>query len=432
MPRRRAKQAQWVREPGGSRRGELVTKRKALQRVVWSRWLQPEAPQADMPARELPQYRRLLVAILNSAGDGVLGLDRQGHTVFMNPAARRMLGYTSAQIIGKILHPMIHHTHRDGSPYPQEQCPNLRSLHGGTVERVSDDVFWRRDGSSFPVEYTSAPIRHRGTIVGIVVTFRDISEHVEAERLRDAQVELLQETSRVKDQFLAMLSHELRTPLNAVMGYANLLEDELATGTVEACRGYLHQLLAAAGTLEILFDHLLEMSRIQGRKLILAPRPVSLQELVAPAVASLADRAELKHQVIQVAVPCELLPVMVDDERIAEVIECLLDNAIKFSPEGGRIVLTARQEGDHARFEVTDHGPGIPLEEQDQLFRPFVQLDMSNTRHAGGMGLGLALSKALVEAHGGQIGVTSTPGSGATFYFTVPTYKAAGSHPGCS
>lgn len=395
-----------------------MSKRKHRSPVAtWSCWLPGNEP---APSNGQNDCRQLFEAILNSAGDAIFGLDVEGRCVFANPAAERMLGYRADELLGRPQHALIHHTRSDGSAYPDDQCPNLLSLRDGLAHRVGGEVFWRKDGTSFPVDYVSAPLRQHGAVVGTVITFRDISEHLEAERLRAATLETLQEVDQIKDRFLSTLAHELRTPIDVIVGYVTLLDDELANRLSGEEQEHLQGALRASRALELLVDHLLDMSRIQGRKLILAPRPVGLADVIGPVVEQLATLAQVKHQRILVDVPPDLPVIVADDQRIAEVVECLLENAIKFAPEGGTIELRAQPEDTRLRFELTDHGPGIAREDQAKLFRPFVQLDMSNTRPAGGMGLGLALSKALIEAHGGLIGVESALGRGSTFWFTLP------------
>jgi len=139
----------------------------------------------------------LLKLILGSAGEGIYGLDCDGMTTFVNPAANRLLGFEADELIGRSMHAVLHHTHADGSPYPREECPIYAAFVDGEVHRVTDEVFWRRDGTSFPVEYTSTPIHHDGELAGAVVVFWDVSRRKEAE---DGLRRALQEVETLKDR----------------------------------------------------------------------------------------------------------------------------------------------------------------------------------------------------------------------------------------
>ena len=164
-------------------------------------------------------------ALLNSAGDGIYGIDRYGITTFANPAAALLTGYDVEAMVGRSRHDAFHHTRPDGTAYSPYDCPVSASLEDGTVHRCDTDVYWRKDGSSFPVEYTSTPIFEAGAVVGAVVVFKDISERRELERARD--------------DFVASITHELRTPLTSIRGYLELIADEASAGLSDEHRRFL-------------------------------------------------------------------------------------------------------------------------------------------------------------------------------------------------
>lgn len=235
----------------------------------------------------------------------------------------------------------------------------------------------------------------------------------------------LKQADKLKDQFLSILSHELRTPLNAIMGFGSILDDEIPGRLSDSQHDYLRKMVDGAETLLSLINDLLDMSRIQAGRFSLDPRWIDFPDIVTDVVANLAPLAEQKHHLLRSEVSSDLPPLWADEQRIIQVLTNLIHNAIKFTPVGGTITVRAGFEGAHLWCEVEDDGAGIAASDLIRLFRPFSQVDGSNTRQAGGTGLGLSIAKALVEAHGGVIGVRSQPGRGSTFWFRLPLQPQA-------
>ncbi|HEY9857032.1 MAG TPA: HAMP domain-containing sensor histidine kinase, partial [Stenomitos sp.] len=229
----------------------------------------------------------------------------------------------------------------------------------------------------------------------------------------------LRETDRYKDDFLSALSHELRTPLSTVIGFGRLLADGDAGPLSHEQAPYMAQLLEGANRMNGLIDELIELSQIQAGKLHLDCSPIAYGPLVNDAVADLRPQIAAKGLTLEMAVDVPDV-VTLDGQRIKEVVHHLVENATKFTQPGGRIEVRASVEGGQLLTEVRDTGIGIPEEVLPGLFRRFHQVDMSSTRQAGGLGMGLAISKAIVEAHGGQIGVMSEVGRGSRFWFSLP------------
>ena len=235
---------------------------------------------------------------------------------------------------------------------------------------------------------------------------------------------------RLKDEFLAVVSHELRTPLNAISGFGSILMDGLRGPLNEAQRADLARMLAGAQNLASLVDDILDLSRMKAGTFAIMPVPVDFAPLARDCLAGLEPMALRRKQRMRLDAEADLPPVCADAPRVYQILRNLVGNAMKFSAAGTEIRIVIRSESEAVSCRVTDEGPGIPEADLDRIFDRFTQLDMGTTRVAGGAGLGLAIAKALVEAHGGKIGVESQVGQGSTFWFTLPIAVAAQS--GCS
>jgi signal transduction histidine kinase len=247
-----------------------------------------------------------------------------------------------------------------------------------------------------------------------------------AKRLEQLNTEL-DAAMRTKDQFLSNISHELRTPLNSIIGFTDLLlTQDLGGGPLsEQQRDFLDTVARNGRHLLELINELLDLQRIAAGRMDLRPEPVDLSALLAEAAASVQAQAQQRRHALVVEPAAEGLRVLADRGRVRQVLLNLLSNAIKFTPDGGRITVVAAPAngGAAARIAVTDSGIGIAPEDQVKLFQEFVQLDASASRKYEGTGLGLALSRRLVELHGGAIGVESEVGKGSTFWFTLPVAR---------
>jgi signal transduction histidine kinase len=239
--------------------------------------------------------------------------------------------------------------------------------------------------------------------------------------LREQAAELAMQV-RYKDEFLAIVSHELKTPLSAVIGFTELLGEEGEGCLGPEQRGYLAEITAATDRLQTLVNDLLDMGRIQAGRFALHPAPTDLAAVLGEVHRHL--EVLIRRKGLHLTTQLDALPeLMIDPERVRQVLLNLLTNAIKFTPEGGRLAVRVKPVGGMVRVSVTDTGPGIPASQQARIFERFGQVDTTATRGAGGTGLGLSIAKAIVEAHGGRIGVESRPGHGSTFWFTLPKPK---------
>ena len=257
-------------------------------------------------------------------------------------------------------------------------------------------------------------------------------ELTQKNRSLENAVTRLRDTDRIKSNFLATMSHELRTPLTSVIGYSEMLLEGLAGPITGEQRDYLTTILGKADQLLQLITAVLDMSKLEAGPASLDVTPVSVDEVVASVVASFAPPCKKRSIALETAIAAPLR-VSGDRRQIRQVLWNLVSNAVKFTPDGGRIVVGVRlgplaPEGVSTRpdnrlaahVEVTDSGIGISGEQLPHIFEPFFQVDSSSTREYGGSGLGLTLAKAYVEAHGGRMWVDSTPGRGSTFVASFP------------
>ena len=244
-------------------------------------------------------------------------------------------------------------------------------------------------------------------------------QHREVSRLNAE----LDQAGKLKDQFLANMSHELRTPLNSVIGFSDLLLDMVSAEGLDVAtqRDYLETIARNGRHLLGLINELLDLSKIAAGRMELRLEPLDLHGLLREAADSVRAQLEARNHKLAIEPPRDHVLVQADRGRLRQVLLNLLSNAIKFTTDGGRIALSARlEEAGRVRIAVSDSGIGIAPEDQGKLFQEFVQLDASASRRYEGTGLGLALSKRLVELHGGTIGVDSQLGKGSTFWFTLP------------
>ena len=376
----------------------------------------------------LERIQRQHQGILAALGEGVHGIDRDGRIIFENPAAVAMLGCELHELIGQPAHPVMHHHREDGSPYPQAECPIYATLRDGMARHVQDEVFWRKDGSSFPVEYISTPMRdERGETIGTVVAFRDSTERRHMDRMVLAQSleilrknEALERANQMKSEFLATISHELRTPLNSVIGFTDLLKDGVA-GALNATQGeFVADILDGGHRLLALVDGILEYTSLEEGRTPVELEPVELRTWIESCLAGRHAAAEANGVTTTLKAEADLGSADLDPRAVKRILDALLDNAIKFNRKGGQVTVTALREDDDLRILVTDTGIGIAREDLPRLFKPLVQLDSSLTRRHGGLGMGLALARRVAELQGGTIEVESEPGKGSQFTLRLP------------
>lgn len=258
-----------------------------------------------------------------------------------------------------------------------------------------------------------------GRLIKLVGTSQDVTERSQLEEQLRAQYEQLLKLDQLKNNFVNSVTHELRTPLTSIMGYAEFLEDQIGGPTTSQQQAFVRQIQQGAKRLEYLLNDLLDFARIEAGTFSLRLAPANLSETVRKAIESLRPQADEMKLELAASMPASPLKLEMDAQRIGQVLTNLISNAIKFSPAGSTIKVSASRDAERIRCEVQDHGPGIASADMPRLFQRFSQLE-EGVRMGKGAGLGLSISKALVEAHGGAIGVESTPGMGSTFWFELP------------
>lgn len=397
---------------------------------------QTEETVAAEYARELANQKAFAENLIQNVSTGIAYLDRDLVFRVANPVYSSFLEMSPDQILGRHVFdvvpggeaqigPLLRRVLETGEPYYNSELEFIYLTPQGQPRTT----YW---------DFVYYPLRHdeASPVDGIFVLANEISERMaqrrEQQRMRADQarlqrerIEALELSDRLKDQFLSILSHELRTPVNAIMGFGSILDDEVAGPMTAEQHRYLSKILQGSERLLALIDDLLDMSRIEAGKFTLNPMTMRFSEVCEEVVSTLLPLAQQRELTLVAEVSETLPPIQADPQRVGQVLTNLVNNAIKFTPPGGRITVRASLDDHQLRCEVRDTGIGIAPEDVPKLFQRFTQLDMSSTRQVGGTGLGLSISKALIEAHGGSIGVHSEPEIGSTFWFSLPSQPAA-------
>jgi len=407
--------------------------------------------QADLLYGEIAERRRteeeikaLLLQnkmIFESAGEGIYGLDLEGKTIFANPASAKMIGYEPEELIGKLQHAILHHTRPDGTSYPKEECPIYAAFKTGMTHHVDNEVFWKKDGTSFPVEYTSTPMWNEGKLIGAVVVFKDITDRRQAEKeirrlneeleqkveertreLMEAQEELLRrEKLSMLGIVAANVGNELRNPLG-VMSNAVFFLDSQLTDAEESVKEYLEIIRQEIDGSQRILSDFIDFFCAKPPKV----KAVPVDELIH---RSLAGCVVPENVAFCVELPERLPVVKVDPSQMRQVFQNLITNAVQAMPEGGALRVSVRrvgaidasslqnsqqETGNFIEICVADSGAGISPKNKDKIFQPLF------STKSRGIGLGLSISRDLTEANGGRIEVTSEFGKGTIFSVILP------------
>ena len=383
--------------------------------------------QAVSREQRLAQSEDRLRDILATLPDAVYVVDSSGAVTYMNPEAERLLGWSLGEALGKDSHSLFHGVRPDGGAYPIEECPIHRAVVSGLRQALLVEYVVPRDGSFLPVQIAANPLEHAGQSLGAVVAFSDMTERLGMEKaLREAK-DAAETANRAKSAFLAMMSHEVRTPITGVLGMADLLR---RTPLNEEQVGYLDTLAASTKTLLTILNDILDISKIEAGKVVFEAVEFTLLDAVRETTAMFVGIASSKGLSVTSSFSDDLpRSVIGDPVRFRQLLFNLTSNAIKFTERGGvelRLSL-ASHEGDVVtiKVEVEDSGIGIAREQLPLLFKPFSQLGQTIAYRSSGTGLGLVITKRLLEMMGGAIGVESEVGKGTRFWFTLPLRMAS-------
>lgn len=363
---------------------------------------------------DLERERAQTRAILDSMTEGVIAVDPQGRVLLVNPSAMGIFHLPSRQVEGQPFLEVIRN---------KELYDLIQECRACSEERL-----YRRElALTVPVERVlqvhATPLRRRGETLGILIVLHDITE--------------LYRLEKVRTEFVANVSHELRTPLTSIKGYLETLL-EGALEDQEHARRFLEVVFKHAERLGRLLDDLLDLSNIELGKVRLAFKPVSLREVLDDVLSIYRVQAEKKEVTLESRVPIDLPPVRADRDRLAQILVNLVDNAVKFTPQGGHVTVGARKRhgtpstpdsskamtldphGDFVEIVVEDTGIGIPSWDLPRVTERFYRVDKARSRELGGTGLGLAIVKHLVQAHGGTLQLESELGKGTRILLTLP------------
>ncbi len=368
--------------------------------------------------------------LVENASDAIYFHDAAGRIVFMNRQAEQLTGYGRDELLNRHIQVILE---ENGARAIRHQ---LRAKYPKRWQGKIEARIVTKERKLIPVELSMTPIVRNKRLLGFEGIARDIRDRLKAQALLDSQgskinelnLEIqkknmkLEERSRLQAEFVSNISHEFRTPLNGIMGYAELLHDEVYGGLNKSQSDALDSIKACATNLLDMVQHLLDLSKIKANRLILEYEPCAPCDLVLAAGGTVRPIARSKGLDVVLHTDTKLPCINADFRRLYQVFVNLAGNAVKFT-SSGQIDVGAVAKENAVKFYVRDTGMGVPPELRDMIFQDFRQGDNSASRLHGGMGLGLGLSKRLVELHGGKIGFRVNEDRGSTFFFTIPFSK---------
>ncbi len=383
----------------------ISIKQDITARKIAEEKLQEAMSQLEKNYRETERARSVIKAILDASSEAMILVSPDDEFIAINKKFEQFFALRAKKILGRCFADMLPHFERIfkdpagiKARFEDASC-DLSAQYKETVTQLWPQ---KRD-----LEIYSAPVQNRrGGYLGRLFVFRDCTHE--------------REVDRMKTEFVSLVSHELRTPLTSIEGYVDLLLGGDAGELQNEQKDFLQIIRRNADRLTLLVTDLLEVSRIEAGAIKLNIEEIDLSPLIQGVAESLRPQIENKNQTLSVSHGEDLPPIPGDANRIIQVLTNLLSNAHKYTPSGGRISVNSRLEDEDVRIEVTDTGIGLTQEEQERLFTKFFRAENPTTKEVRGTGLGLWITRSLVEMHGGEIEVASNPGKGSTFSFTLP------------
>ncbi|HNW96339.1 MAG TPA: ATP-binding protein [Candidatus Paceibacterota bacterium] len=348
-------------------------------------------------------------ALIASIGDGLIVIDGNGIIIFANRKAEEISGYGAKDAVGKSYLDFWLLVDNKGNPIKQEARPFYQAiLTKGFINITMEDHLYvlKKDGSRFPLSSTIAPIVIDGTIIGSIMTFRDITKESEVDRM--------------KSEFLSLATHQLLTPISATKWIAETVLNEKIGSLNENQKGYIQDIQVSMKRAGELVNALLNISRIESGRLMIKPEMTSLRDLLDGVIKDVVARLEEKNQKVDTKVDSNLPMINVDLRLVREIFMNFITNAIKYSPKDSVITVNIEVVGNEVVSSVSDNGYGIPESEQYRVFEKFYRGENIVEKERDGNGLGLYLVKQIVEASGGKVWFKSEINKGTTFWFSLP------------
>ena len=364
---------------------------------------------------KLTEEEKKMTAIVNSIAEGLILVDSNNRVLHINPAAERLLNISAASIdqdITEIIQndELIHIFEEDQRQILQHKPTDQIPSKNEGINLISEVTLARYDEKLVLRIIASPFLDENGLILGTVYLFDDITREKEIDQM--------------KSDFISLVSHELRTPLTSIIGFVSFILDGKAGAINDRQRNSLARVQRQSKRLAALINDLLDISRIESGRIQMDQKPISLLEIVTHRIEEIRPQADEKSIRLVLTTPESVPEVRGDEARMGQVFTNLIGNAIKFTPNNGEVSVKVEADGNLLHVEVIDTGPGIPPEERQKIFDKFYQLSDISTRQQGGSGLGLSISKSIVEAHGGKLWIDDgNQGKGSNFQFVLPIVK---------
>lgn len=355
---------------------------------------------------QLGQERARDKALLESLGEGIVVTDQNGNVELINKTAGQLVGWEPEEVVGKKWYNISPLVDDKGNVIPPERRATQRVLETGEPIFSSKYNYVRRDGTKFPVATTAAPVVIDNKTVGVIAVFRDIT--------------IEKEVDLAKSEFVALASHQLRTPLSAIKWFTEMLLAGDAGPLNTEQTEYANNVAISNQRMIDLVSSLLNISRIESGRIIINPEPTDMGKLATDVVKQVQKKIDEKHQSLTLLVEPDLPAINIDQKLISQVYLNLLTNAIKYTPDGGKLAVgISRKDGDIIS-QVSDSGVGVPAADQKKIFDKFFRAGNAVKMETDGTGLGLYLAKSVVSSSGGKIWFESAEGKGTTFWFSLP------------